>query len=157
MRLVTVWAGDQVFDTHSNHYETMEKVLSPYLDVAFAGLITDLAEREMLDETLVVAMGEFGRTPQMGQVTSDAGATADGRDHWSNCYSLVLGGGGIQPGAVWGASDRLTTRPVRDAVTPADIVATIYAAMGIPPEMRIDDAFNRPHTLVEGHPITGLL
>ena len=56
-----------------------------------------------------------------------------------------------------GASDRLTTRPVRDAVTPADIVATIYAAMGIPPEMRIDDAFNRPHTLAEGHPITGLL
>jgi len=157
VRLVTVWAGDQVFDTHQQHYATMEKDLSPYLDVAFAALIEDLVERGMLDETLVVAMGEFGRTPRMGQVTSNAGATPDGRDHWPNCYTVILAGGGIQPGAVWGASDCLAATPVRDSVTPEDIVATIYAAMGVNPETRILDSLHRPHTLVAGTPIWPLL
>ena len=157
VRLVTVWAGDQVFDTHKQHYATMKKDLSPYLNIAFAALIKDLVGRGMLDETLVVAMGEFGRTPRMGQITSAAGATLDGRDHWPNCYTLMLAGGGIQPGAVWGASDRLAANPVRDRVTPEDVMATIYAAMGVNPEIRIRDSLNRPHTLVDGTPIGALL
>jgi len=157
VRLVTVWAGHQAFDTHKKHYDRMNSQLCPFMDIAFSALIEDLAQRGMLDETLVVAMGEFGRTPKLGQVTSSAGATPEGRDHWPQCYTVMLAGGGIQPGAVYGASDRLAAYPERDPVTPADVCATIYTALGIDPKTRIFDALNRPHTLVNGHPIQALL
>ena len=157
VRLVTVWAGRQVFDTHRSHYAELDKVIGPPLDRAFSALVEDLAERGLLDETLVVAMGEFGRTPRLGQVTSSAGATADSRDHWARCYSVLLGGGPIPAGQLFGASDTLGAYPARNPVTPGDIAATIYRALGVDPKMRLRDPLNRPHTLAAGNPITPLL
>ena len=157
VRLVTVWAGRQVFDTHRGHYAELDKVIGPPLDRAFSALVEDLSDRGLLDETLVVAMGEFGRTPRLGQITSSAGATPDGRDHWARCYSVLLGGGPIPGGHVFGASDSLGAYPARDPVTPGDIAATIYRALGIDPKTRLRDPFKRPHTLAAGEPILPLL
>ena len=107
----------------------------------------------MLDETLVVIMGEFGRTPRLGQVTSGAGADRSGRDHWPHCYSVLFCGGGTRGGAVYGASDRFAAYPQTDPVTPEDIASTIYHALGIASETRIVDALGRPHSVATGKPI----
>ncbi|HVW01969.1 MAG TPA: DUF1501 domain-containing protein, partial [Planctomycetaceae bacterium] len=101
-------------------------------------------------------MGEFGRTPKLGQITSSAGADAAGRDHWPHCYTVLMAGGGIRGGAIVGASDRFAGYPERDPVTPEDVAATIYHALGIPPETRIYDALNRPHSVALGDPILSL-
>jgi hypothetical protein len=157
--LVTVASGrrfDQAWDTHRDHFPLLAKSLLPYLDRGLAALLADLAERGMLDETLVVAVGEFGRTPKLGQITSGAGADAAGRDHWPHCYTALLAGGGICPGAVFGASDRYAAYPARDPVTPEDLAATIYAALGIDPGERILDALHRPHDVALGAPIGAL-
>ncbi len=156
VRLVTVWAGNQAFDTHKNHFQTMNR-LCPYLDRSFAALIEDLFERDLLDETLVVAISEFGRTPRLGQITSSAGADSEGRDHWPHCYTAFMAGGGIQPGTVYGASDGLAAYPKQNPVTPQDVIATIYTALGVDPQTRLRDALNRPHSLTEGQPIEALL
>jgi uncharacterized protein (DUF1501 family) len=111
----------------------------------------------LLDETLVVAMGEFGRTPRVGQITSDAGADANGRDHWPHCYTALFAGGGLPAGAIFGASDSFAAYPALDPVTPQDITATIYELMGIPHETLLRDPLGRPHLLTEGEPIGALL
>lgn len=157
--LVTVASGrrfDQAWDTHRDHFPLLAKSLLPYLDQGLSALLSDLADRGLLEETLVVAVGEFGRTPKLGQITSGAGADAAGRDHWPNCYTALLAGGGIWPGAVYGASDRHAAYPARDAVTPEDLAATIYAALGIEPGERIFDALRRPHEVALGEPIRAL-
>jgi hypothetical protein len=159
VRLVTIASGrrfDQAWDTHRDHFPLLKRSLLPYFDQAFSALLADLAERGLLDETLVVAMGEFGRTPRLGQITSSAGAAPAGRDHWPHCYTVVLAGGGIQGGVVHGASDRHAAYPARDAVTPEDIAATIYRALGIDHEARIVDALGRPQHLTLGKPIEAL-
>ncbi len=156
VRLVTVCSGrriDQAWDTHRQHFDLMKQSLLPYLDRALSALLGDLAERGLLDETLVVVMGEFGRTPQLGQITSNAGATPAGRDHWPHCYSVMLAGGGVKAGLIHGASDRYAAYPHEKPVTPEEIAATIYMAMGLDPESRITDALNRPHSLALGEPI----
>lgn len=153
VRLVTVTTGrryDQTWDTHRQHYPLLTRSICPYADRAFSALLEDLVQRGLLEETLVVAMGEFGRTPKLGQITSPAGATPDGRDHWPHCYTVFLAGGGIKPGIVYGASDRDGAYPADKPVSPSDVAATIYAALGIDPATRIYDTLNRPHTLVEG-------
>lgn len=156
VRLVTVWAGSQAFDTHREHYATLNNSLCPALDRAFSALIEDLVERSMLDETLVVAVSEFGRTPRLGEVTSSAGATPDGRDHWPQCYSAILAGGGIRAGYIHGASDRYAAMPIDQPVRPSDITATIYAAMGIDPSNRLRDHLNRPHSIADGAVVESL-
>jgi hypothetical protein len=156
VRLVTVCTGrriDQSWDTHRQHFPLLKKSLLPYADRAFSALLEDLAERGLLDETLVVAMGEFGRTPKLGQITSGAGADAAGRDHWPHCYTVLIAGGGIRPGTVYGASDAFAAYPKSNAVTPEDIAATIYHALGIPPETVIYDSLDRPHVVALGTPI----
>lgn len=156
VRLVTIASGrrfDQAWDTHRQHFPLLKKSLLPYADRAMSALLEDLDERGLLDETLVVFMGEFGRTPKLGQITSGAGADAAGRDHWPHCYSVLLAGGGIRGGAVYGASDRFAAYPQSQAVTPEDVAATIYHALGIPLETQIVDALSRPHTLATGKPI----
>jgi hypothetical protein len=120
-------------------------------------LLQDLAERELLQDTLVVAMGEFGRTPRLGQITSGAGADAAGRDHWPHCYTVLLAGAGVPAGALYGASDRVAAYPARDPVTPEDIAATIYLQLGIDPQTRILDELQRPHTVALGNPIVPLM
>ncbi len=157
VRLVTVCGGRrfcQAWDTHRKHFPLLKKSLLPLTDRAFSALIDDLHQRGLLDETLVVAMGEFGRTPKVGQITSNAGADKGGRDHWPHCYSVLLAGGGVAPGAIYGASDRYAAYPTRDPVTPEDIAATIYYALGIDPETEIHDHLRRPHVLATGRPIT---
>lgn len=159
VRLVTVTTGRrycQAWDTHREHFDLLRRSLCPQFDRAFATLLEDLAVRGMLEDTLVVAMGEFGRTPRLGYVTSGAGATANGRDHWPFCYSMLLAGAGLPGGAVYGASDRQGAYPSRDPVTPEDVVATIYHLLGIPLDTEVHDVQNRAHALMLGQPIRAL-
>ncbi|GAB4150281.1 MAG: DUF1501 domain-containing protein [Planctomycetaceae bacterium] len=159
VRLVTVCTGrrfDQSWDTHRQHFPLLKRSLLPYVDRAFSALLEDLSERGLLDETLVVAMGEFGRTPKLGQITSGAGADAAGRDHWPHCYTVFLAGGGIRAGTVYGESDKYAAYPKTNPVTPEDIAATIYTALGLSPKMRIYDSLNRPYELALGEPIREL-
>jgi hypothetical protein len=153
-RVVTLsWAPDAnaTWDTHGNNFGKLKNDLLPALDRAVAGLLGDLAGRGMLERTLVAVMGEFGRTPKINN-------NAGGRDHWNFCYTLLLAGGGMQAGYVHGASDRIGARPSLNPVTPADIIATIYHALGIPADLHLRDRLNRPIALVPwGSVIQGLL
>lgn len=154
VRLVTLCSGrrvDQAWDTHRQHYPLLKQSLLPPFDRGLSALMEDLAVRGMLDDTLVVVMGEFGRTPRLGYVTSNAGAAPDGRDHWPYCYTVLFAGAGVPAGTIVGASDRIGGRPARDPVTPFDIAATIYRIMGIPVGTEIQDSQNRPQSLIQGN------
>ena len=160
VRLVTLGSGRrlcQAWDTHGQHaFALLKQSLLPYADRAFSALLEDLDQRGMLEETLVVAMGEFGRTPRLGEVTSSAGSAKNGRDHWPHCYTVFFAGGGIRGGTIYGASDKIGAYPADKPVTPEDIAATIYHAMGIDPETLIRDRFGRPHAVATGKPILEL-
>ena len=148
VRLVTVCTGrrfDQCWDTHWDEHGLLKQSLLPYFDRAFSALIEDLSDRGMLDETLVVAMGEFGRTRSINK--------RGGRDHWPRCYTVLMAGGGIRGGAVYGQSDAFAAAPVRDPVSPVDIATTIYYAMGISRETHIQDHLGQTHQLALGRPI----
>jgi len=125
-----------------------EKYCLPPLDLAYSALLEDLQQRGLLDETLVVMLGEFGRTPQINK--------NQGRDHWGACQSIVLAGGGIRGGQVFGSSDRHAAYPASNPVAPEDVIATMYHALGIPPESIIHDRENRPHRISEGRPLVEL-
>jgi hypothetical protein len=156
VRLVTIASGrryDQAWDTHRQHFPLLKKSLLPYADRAMSALVEDLADRGMLDETLVVFMGEFGRTPRLGQTTTGAGADSAGRDHWPHCYSVLFAGGGTRGGAIYGTSDRFAAYPRSDPVTPEDVAATIYNALGVPLTTQIRDPLGRPHVVATGKPI----
>ena len=120
----------------------------PSLDQAYSALIEDLSARGLLDETLVVAFGEFGRTPKIN--------ATQGRDHWGHCQSALLAGGGIHGGQVYGASDRIAAFVKDNPVAPEDLLATIEYALGIPPESEIHDREGRPHRITDGKPVTAL-
>jgi Protein of unknown function (DUF1501) len=149
--LVTVnWERDDAYwDTHKNNFADMKNKLCPNLDQGFSALLDDLAERGMLDETLVVALGEFGRTPQINAQA--------GRDHWAPCNTVVLAGGGIPGGTVYGSSDRIAAYPASDPVTPQDLAATIYHLLGVDAHLTLHDGLGRPYPLSTGEPIRGLL
>jgi hypothetical protein len=159
-RVVTVCTGaryDQAWDTHRQHFPLLKRSLLPMFDRGFSALLEDLHARGLLEETLVVAMGEFGRTPRVGQITSSAGADKGGRDHWPHCYSVLMAGGGLPGGAIYGASDAHAAYPARDAVSPADIIATIYRILGVDAATTIRDPLDQPHVLCLGSPITALV
>jgi hypothetical protein len=160
VQVVTVCTGaryDQTWDTHRQSFALLERSILPMFDRGFSALLEDLDQRGLLDEVLVVAMGEFGRTPKIGQITSDAGADAVGRDHWPYCYSALFAGGGIPGGVILGASDKQGGYPARDPVTPADIAATVYRAMGVDPDAILHDPRqDRPLHLTTGTPIAAL-
>jgi hypothetical protein len=141
--------GGQGYDTHGNHLDWAKNQLLPPTDAAFSSLVEDLDERGLLDETLVIMMGEFGRTPRFNG--------AGGRDHWPHCFSVVLAGGGIRGGQVYGASDRIAAYPAADPVTPEDLIATLFDRLGVDPRTTIQDPQGRPYTLVEGTPLHALL
>ncbi|MSR59703.1 MAG: DUF1501 domain-containing protein [Planctomycetaceae bacterium] len=149
--LVTVnWQRDDAFwDTHKNNFSEMKNKLCPNLDQGLAALLDDLGQRGLLDETLVVALGEFGRTPQIN--------AAAGRDHWAACNTVVLAGAGIPGGAVYGASDRIAAYPAADPVTPQDLAATIYHLLGLDPHLALRDFQDRPYALSSGEPVSALL
>ena len=130
------------WDTHSKNFEACETELLPMLDQSLSALIDDLDERGRLEETLIVCMGEFGRTPK---INANAG-----RDHWGECSTTLLAGGGIRRGFVFGASDDRGAFPKSDPVDPNDIQATMYHCLGLPPDLRIFDELNRPWELSTG-------
>jgi hypothetical protein len=139
------------WDTHGDNFNQLKKRLLPITDLAVPTLIEDLQVRGLLDETLVVWMGEFGRSPKI-QNTAKFGA--DGRDHWPNCYTVLVAGGGIIPGAVHGSSDRIGAYPATDPVSPDDIAATMFWALGIDPATEVTDTLGRPLPIAAGKPIT---
>jgi hypothetical protein len=130
------------WDTHQNLLNLKERYPNdrnahiPSLDRALSALVGDLSERGMLDETLVVVMGEFGRTPKIN--------SNGGRDHWPNVFSVALAGGGIRGGQVFGSSDALGEYPKDDPVTPSDLAATIYTLLGIDPSHELHTSDGRP-------------
>ena len=134
--------GGQGYDTHGKHLDLAKDDLLPPTDAAFSSLIEDLDARGLLDETLVVMMGEFGRTPRFND--------AAGRDHWPHCFSVVMAGGGIKGGRVHGASDRIAAYPAADPVTPEDLLATLYHRLGVDPHALIHDQQDRPFPLADG-------
>ncbi len=137
-----------VWDTHANNFSHLRNRLAPPTDVAMSALLDDLSERGMLDDTLFVAMGEFGRTPK---INANAG-----RDHWPQVATLVLAGTGVRAGAIYGASDRLGAYPADRAVTPADLTATMLHLLGVDPELDLRDQAGRIHRVCDGSPVFGL-
>lgn len=137
------------WDTHGRHFAQMKGSLCPTFDQAFACLVADLDERGMLSQTLVVATAEFGRTPR---VNSSAG-----RDHWPFVYSIVMAGGGAASGVVYGSSDKIAAYPISHAHDPRDVAATIYHLLGVRADTMVHDQTGRPHALVIGRKIDGLL
>ncbi|HLY10974.1 MAG TPA: DUF1501 domain-containing protein, partial [Planctomycetota bacterium] len=123
--VTTVNGQSIVWDTHKDNFHSLEKRLVPPMETAFAALLQDLEERGLLESTVVVWLGDFGRTPK---INSDAG-----RDHWPPCYSVVMAGGGLRGGQVVGESDRTGAYPVSRALSPADVHATVFAALGYDP------------------------
>jgi hypothetical protein len=162
--LVTVfWPSDGTknvsvyWDTHSRNFRDLKSRLMPVADQAFSALLDDLHAKGLLDETLVVWTGEFGRTPRVGQRNSDAGAGRDGRDHWPNCFSSILAGAGIRGGQTYGTSDRHAAYPASNAVQPVDLIATVNHCLGIPQDLTLADAQGRPVVYCPGSPVLDVL
>lgn len=159
VRFVTVYYAASIggatggWDTHGNNFSQLRDRLLPSTDLSLPTLIGDLEARGLLDETLIVWMGEFGRTPR---VQSTAKFGPDGRDHWPQCYTVLLAGGGIRGGAVYGASDRIGAYPASDPVQPDDIAATMYWALGIDPATEVQDTLGRPLPIAAGKPVTSI-
>ena len=143
------------WDTHNDIFHAMKTHLLPRFDESFAALIEDLDDRGMLDETLVVCMGEFGRAPRVALEPGFAGLTP-GRKHWPTVYSIVLAGAGVQRGAVVGASDRMGAYPVTQRYGPWDVAATMFASLGIDPAGHYLDSVQQPRPITIGQPIQAL-
>ena len=137
------------WDSHTNETERLKTVLVPPWDLAYSALIEDLHQRGMLDETLVVCMAEFGRTPKFN--------ARAGRDHWGPVFSVSLAGGGIRGGLVHGASDKLGAYPKDGLVKPEDLVATIFPCLGYRPETEYHDPLGRPYAVSRGSVIEPIL
>ncbi|WP_020471887.1 DUF1501 domain-containing protein [Zavarzinella formosa] len=158
VRLVHVnWARDPgdsavdnpLWDTHAQNAERLQDSLCPQFDVSFAALLEDLADRGLLEETLIVAVGEFGRTPRINK--------QGGRDHWGHVFSMALAGAGIRGGQVIGASDKNGAYPATDPIRGGDVTATIFHLLGIDHGGMFIDKTNRPHPITKGEPITAAL
>ncbi|MBL9090341.1 MAG: DUF1501 domain-containing protein, partial [Planctomycetaceae bacterium] len=137
------------WDTHGNHHKQARGMLMPMMDQTYSALLEDLEQRGLLDETLVVWAGEFGRSPRINRNA--------GRDHWGRCFSLALAGAGIRGGTVFGASNALGAEPARDAVTPADLWATVYHCLGYSPDTPLHDRQGRPLPISRGEIIRDVL
>jgi hypothetical protein len=157
-RLVHVnWARDPgdsavdnpLWDTHAQNADRLQDSLCPQFDVTFDALMGDLADRGLLDETLVVVVGEFGRTPRINK--------QGGRDHWGHVFSMALAGAGVRGGQVIGASDKNGAYPATDPIRGGDLTATIFHLLGIDPGGMFPDRTNRPHPLTKGEPIAAAL
>ena len=147
---------DGSWDTHRNNFPMLRDHRCPVFDRGLSAFIEDMATRGLLERTLVVAIGEFGRSPKIGAPTTN-NVGPGGRDHWPECYSFLIAGGGVRAGQVYGQSDHHGAWPKNDAVHPYDLLATIYHAIGIDPATEYHDTLNRPRRLVEaGRPIQGL-
>jgi len=142
------------WDVHVGLYERMKNQSAPMLDQGLSALFEDLDQRGLLAETLVVAIGEFGRSPEKGISTSGNSNSPDGRDHWPYCYTSIIGGAGIKRGYVHGKSDKTASSPTEDPVHPSELLATVYHAFGIDPETIVYNHLNQPRELVKAKAIT---
>ena len=131
------------WDTHRNHFPLLSQTLAPRADQTLAALLEDLAQRGLLDETLVVWMGDFGRTPRISKPWAS-------RDHWPHANTVLLAGAGLRGGTVFGATDRHAAEVVTDPVSPGDLTATMLEALGIDPHQLVADANGRTHRLSPG-------
>ena len=148
--VTTVNGRSIIWDTHNNNFKRLETGLVPPMQQGYTALLEDLAERGLLETTLVVWMGDFGRTPLINKES--------GRDHWPSCYTMVLAGGGIRGGQVVGESDKIGAVPRTRPITPADVHATVFTALGYDPHaITYHSADGRPILLSEGEPIRELL
>jgi hypothetical protein len=138
-----------VWDTHWNNFQHLRERLAPPTDLALAALLDDLAARGLLDDTLVICMGEFGRTPKING--------KGGRDHWPHVQSILLSGAGIPGGTIYGRTDREGAYPAEKPVKPADLMATFLHLLGIPPELDARDRADRPFRAYLGTPIAELM
>jgi hypothetical protein len=136
------------WDSHENNFGRLKNDLLPPADQGFSALIEDLEARGLLDSTLVVAVAEFGRTPKINP--------HGGRDHWPDCFSVVLAGGGVRGGTIHGASDHIGAFPALDPVTPGDLAATIFWRLGLDPATPVRDLTGRPYPAADGEPLTRL-
>jgi hypothetical protein len=143
------------WDTHGNNFNCLKEDLLPGFDRGFSALIGDLADRGLLDQTLLLVTSEMGRTPKIGDPRS-GGVAGAGRDHWTHCLTDLLAGGGIRGGQTYGASDRLGEYPADNPLTPADITKTVYHAMGIHDLEARDRDGRLFNLLAEGQAITAL-
>jgi hypothetical protein len=134
-----------VWDTHTKNTQRLKTALMPPMDMAYSALLQDLSDRGLLDETLVVWMGEFGRTPKINP--------SGGRDHWGHVFSVALAGGGVRGGQVYGASDRIGGHPKEGRVPPQDLTATIFHCLGYRPDTEIHEALGRPVPISRGEVI----
>ena len=157
VRFVSVYFSQSIgsaefggWDTHTDNFNGLKDRLLPMTDQTVPTLIEDLDDRGLLDETLVVWMGEFGRGPKIGD------RDGKGRNHWPSCYTALFAGGGIRGGAVYGSSDKIAARPATDPVTPDDLAATMYHALGLDPALEFHDALDRPLPIAAGRAITEL-
>jgi Protein of unknown function (DUF1501) len=144
------------WDQHVNLTTRMKTQSGPMLDEGLSALFDDLDSRGLLDETLVVAVGEFGRSPEKGVSTSGNGNSADGRDHWPYCYTSIIAGAGIKRGYVHGKSDQTGSAPAENPVHPTELLATIYHAFGIDPETIVFNHLKQPRELVKAKPVGAL-
>jgi hypothetical protein len=156
-----IWPKVANSDNHSwDHHKDLTKRMGtqsgPMLDAGLSALISDLDERGLLDETLVVAVGEFGRSPQKGVSTSGNGNSADGRDHWPYCYTSVVAGAGTKRGYVHGKSDQTASAPLEAPVHPGELLASVYHAFGIAPDTIVYNHLNQPRELVKAEAVTSL-
>jgi uncharacterized protein (DUF1501 family) len=137
----------QSWDTHTDNWGKLKDRLLPGLDLGVAALLDDLTEQGMIDDTLVIVVGEFGRTPKISTLP---GQTKPGRGHWASCYTAVFAGGGVKGGQVIGASDRIGGYPRTTPYHPNDLGATVYRTLGIEPHTTVPDKLGRPILLNKG-------
>jgi uncharacterized protein (DUF1501 family) len=145
------------WDVHTGLSNRMKKQSAPMFDAGLSALIADLDQRGLLKETLVVAVGEFGRSPQRGVSTSGNANNDDGRDHWPYCYTACLAGADVKRGFVYGKSDKTASAPVENPVHPRDLLATIYHSVGINPGAIVYNHLNQPRELVKGEVVSKIL
>jgi uncharacterized protein (DUF1501 family) len=143
------------WDTHNDIFDALQHRLLPRFDQSFSALIEDLDQRGLLEQTLVVCLGEFGRAPRVALEPKFAGVTP-GRKHWASVYSIVLAGAGVARGAVVGASDRLGAEPATERYGPWDVAATIFHALGIDPQQHYRDLLDRPLAIATGRPMAAV-
>jgi hypothetical protein len=145
------------WDVHVDLSKRMKNESAPMLDAGVSALIEDLDQSGQLKETLVVVVGEFGRSPQRGVSTSGNQNGDDGRDHWPYCYTALVAGAGIRRGHVHGKSDKTASAPIEHPVHPTELLATIYHSVGIAPDTIVYNHLNQPRELVKGEVVTGIL
>lgn len=143
------------WDTHNDIFTAMKQHLLPRFDICFSALLEDLAERGLLDSTLVICQGEFGRAPRIALESSFAGSTP-GRKHWAAVYSIVMAGAGVGQGKIVGTTDRIGAYPETTPFSPGDVAATLFSSLGIDPMRHYIDPTGRPIGIATGQPITDL-